>query len=166
MAIQDIVVKDFWWKFLAFVLATLIWANFGGKLDDRLEVDESGVHILNESGSVTNVTLSMPRSRPVTVLRGPDVTGAFRVEPAEVRVIVKGERGRITTLDPKLILAFVDVTDMNEKANGTAHTRPISRMVQVYVPPGVELMSVEPRSVVVERISQPETQAAADSTKN
>ncbi len=165
MAIQDIVVKDFWWKFLAFVLATLIWANFGGKLDDRIEVDESGVHVLNEPGIIVETVMSKPMRRPVTVLRGAELAGAYRVEPAEVRVVVKGEGSRLRALDPKLILAFVDVTDMNEKANGTAHTRPISRMVQVYVPPGVELMSVEPRSVVVERVSSPAA-AAADSTNN
>jgi len=165
MALQDIVVKDFWWKFLAFVLATLIWANFGGKLDERIEVDESGVHVAAEPGQMVDTVLSRPYDRPIAVLRSGEATDAFRVEPLQVRIILKAERSRFP-LNPKLILAFVDVTDMNEKANGTAHTRPISRMVQVYVPPGVELMSVEPRSVVVERIPQPETPAAADSTKN
>lgn len=164
MAIQDIVVKDFWWKFLAFVLATLIWANFGGKLDDRIEVDESGVHLATERGQMADTVLSRPIERPIAVLRGGEVPVTFKVEPLQVRIIVKAERSRFP-LDPKLILAFVDVTDMNEKANGTAYTRPVSRMVQVYVPPGVELMSVEPRSVVVERIPQPEVQAP-EPTKN
>jgi hypothetical protein len=165
MAIQDIVVKDFWWKFLAFVLATLIWANFGGKLDERIEVDESGVHVANEPEQVVETVLSRPIERPIAVLRGGEVAGTYRVEPVQVRVVVSASRERFRTLDPKLILAFVDVTDMNEKANGTTHTRPVSRMVQVYVPPGVELMSVEPRSVVVERISSP-TPVTTDSTNN
>jgi len=165
MAIQDIVVKDFWWKFLAFVLATLIWANFGGKLDERIEVDESGVHVAAEPGQLVETVLSRPFERPIAVLRSGEVADAFRVAPVDVRVILRGGRGRFATLDPKLILAFVDVTDMNEKAGGTAHTRPVSRMVQVHVPPGVELVSVEPRSVIVERISS-QPPAAADSTKN
>lgn len=165
MAIQDIVVKDFWWKFLAFVLASLIWANFGGKLDDRIEVDESGVHVATEPGQLADTVLSRPFERPIAVLRGGEAAGLYRVEPLVVRVIVKGERDRFRTLDPKLILAFVDVTDMNEKANGTVSTRPVSRMVQVHVPPGVVPVSVEPRSVIVERISSP-APAAADSTKN
>jgi len=160
MAIQDILVRDFWWKFLAFVLASLIWANFGGKLDDRIELDEGGVHVLNEPSHLTDAAMSKPMARTITVLRGPGVTGAFRVEPGEARVIVKGESGRLRTLDPKLILAFVDVTDMNEPANGSTPTRPVSRVVQVYVPAGVELISVEPRSVLVERIPQTEPSGA------
>ncbi len=164
MAVQDIVVRDFWWKFLAFVLATLIWANFGGKLDDRLELDESGVHLTEIGGGETNVMVNLPERRPIMVLRGGDVTGVFRVEPAEVRVVVKGEAGRLKTLDTKLILAFVDVTDMNEKASGTAPARPVSRLVQVHTPPGVELVSVEPRSVVVERVPSAPP-AATDSIK-
>jgi hypothetical protein len=160
MAIQEIIVRDFWWKFLAFVLASLVWANFGGRLDDRIELDEGGVHVLNEPGQLTDAAMSKPMSRSITVLRGSGVTGAFRVEPAEARVIVKGESGRLRTLDPKLILAFVDVTDMNESANGTVPGRPVSRIVQVYLPAGVELLSVEPRSVIVERIPLPEPSAA------
>ena len=163
MAIQDIVVRDFWWKFLAFVLATLIWANFGGKLDDRLEVDESGLH-LTEMGSETNVRPTMPREIAVTILRPADSSDSFKVEPDEVKVVIKGEAGRLKSLNPKLILAFVDVTDMNEKANGTAGTRPVSRLVQMHLPPGVELVSVEPRSVVVERVP-PAPAAAIDSNK-
>ncbi len=156
MAIQDIIVRDFWWKFLAFVLASLIWANFGGKLDDRIELDEGGLHVLNEPGHLTDAAMSKPITRTITVLRGAGVTSSFRVEPAEVRVIVRGETGRLRTLDPKLILAFVDVTDMNESANGSNPARPVSRVVQVYVPAGVELLSVEPRSVIVERVPPPE----------
>lgn len=158
MAIQDIIVRDFWWKFLAFVLATLVWANFGGKLDDRIELDEGGVHVLNDA-TATATVLSKPISRPIAALRGGEVSDAFRVDPVVARVIVKGEAGRLRTLDPKLILAFIDVNDMNDKSYG----RPASRIVQVYVPAGVELISVEPRSVIVERMPPVIVPQAADS---
>lgn len=152
MAIQEIFVRDFWWKLLAFVLATLIWANFGGKLNDRVELEETGVHMLQQPPNLSATVLSKPVKRPVTVLRGADLATAFRVTPPDVQVIIKGEGGRLRTLDPKLILAFVDVTDMNEKVLGNASPRPMSRIVHVQVPPGVEMVSVEPRSVIVERI--------------
>ncbi|HEY1172236.1 MAG TPA: hypothetical protein VGH19_12755 [Verrucomicrobiae bacterium] len=159
MAVQDLIVRDFWWKMLAFVLATLIWANFGGKLDDRLEVDQSGLH-LTEIGRETNVLPIMPRDVTVGVLRSADSLDLFKVEPSRVKVVIKSEAGRLKTLNPKLILAFVDATDMNEKPIGTATTRPVSRIVQLHLPSGVEAVSVEPMSVIVERISHanaPET---------
>ncbi len=164
MAIQDLFFRDFWWKFLAFVLATLIWANFGGKLNDRIELDSA--HLPSLNGTDPNVKgLSKPLLRPVTLLRAADNLEPLRVEPVAVSVVIRAEPSQLRVLNAKQILAFVDVTDMNDKQGWAATTRRTSRVVQVSLPPGVELVSVEPKSVIVERASTGEAAAVDSKTK-
>jgi hypothetical protein len=159
MAIQDIVFRDFWWKLLAFVLATLIWANFGGKLNDRIELDVSHFPTLAGGSEPTTRVLSKPLTRPVALVRPADSTELLRIEPVMVSIVIRGEASFLRALDSKQILAFVDVTDMNERHGWAVTTRRTSRVVQVSYPPGVELISVLPKSVIVERVAAPETPA-------
>lgn len=151
MALPDIIFRDFWWKFLAFVLATLVWVNFGGKLNEHVEVEEGSVGTFSQQDANATV-LSKPLTRPITVLRSPTVADVYRLEPAEVSVVVKGEAGKLRTLDTKQILAFVDVTDMNDENSGAASWRRMSRIIKVSLPAGVELVSLVPQSVIVEKI--------------
>lgn len=157
-------IRDFWWKLLAFVLATLIWANFGGKLNDRIELDTTHVNDLGATDPDTKV-LSKPLTRTIAALRGPDITNSMRIEPPEATIIVRVEASQSRVLEAKQILAFVDVTDMNDKQGWAASARRTSRLVQVVLPAGVELISVKPKSVIVERIATQEPAAQEDKQK-
>ena len=152
MAIQDLFFRDFWWKFLAFILATLIWANFGGKLNERIEFDAANVASMGAANQPGVMVLSRPLLRPITILRGANNLEPVRVEPVNVELVLRAEASIVRTINPKQILAFVDVTDMNEKQGWSASTRRVSRVVQVSLPDGVELVSIEPKSVIVERV--------------
>jgi len=157
-------IRDFWWKLLAFVLATLVWANFGGKLKDRIELDTAHVNNFGTSNPDTKVE-SKPMLRTIMALRGPEITNSMRIEPPEATIIVRVEASRYRTLDPKQILAFVDVTDMNDKQGWAASARRTSRVIQVVLPTGVELISVEPKTVIVERNAPVEPAAQDDKVK-
>jgi hypothetical protein len=129
MALRDVFLHNTRWKVTALVLATLVW--FAIKFA-----------IYREAAGGPNQIL---RHQPVMVLKAPDDNRVFRVDPAQVDVIVQSTK----ELGEGELQVFVDLTQMPEV--NTA-------LKQIVLRAGDNVKArAEPPYVTVERLSTQDT---------
>ncbi len=124
---RDLLFKDFWWKLFSLLLAAFIWYT---------------VHKILEAPKAAAVPLAntpvIYGEIPVSVLaRAADVR-SFGVNSNTVSVTVSGPPEVMNVLQANQIHALVDLSDMDEKA------KDLNRSVEISVPWGVTVVSVEP----------------------
>ena len=124
-------VEDLGWKIFSLVLAIAIWLT---------------VHkILLESGASTTgsggATLTSGNVPVLVVAAAADVH-LYRVAPETVKITVTGSPEAIGKLQANQIRATVDLT-------GIDSARDLKRNVEVAVPSGISVVSVEPTKVGV-----------------
>jgi hypothetical protein len=128
---RDWLTKDFWWKMFSVVLAVIIWLT---------------VHkIYEEHGTAGAAVLGSPvtyEELPVLVVSTASDVHDFRVIPAVVSVKVNGLPDVMAVLQANQIRATVDLTDIGSATD-------LKRRVDVSVPNGVTLVSVDPPKVSV-----------------
>jgi len=93
-----------------------------------------------EVGIVEHAAVRRLASVPVRLLVRAGGTGEVDVEPETVHIQLQGRAASLETLDPAMVHAFAETVALDR---GAVYELP----VQVYVPPGVRLLSVEPSSV-------------------
>lgn len=128
---RDWLTHDVWWKIFSVFLALVIWVT---------------VHKVREepivsAASVNGVTLTY-ENLPVQIVSTASDVRDFRVQPGVVSVKVSGAPDAIAVLQAKQIHAVVDLTDITTAQN-------LAQRVEVSVPPGITLVSVEPAEVGV-----------------
>jgi hypothetical protein len=148
MSIRRFIEHNYWLKLFSLMLATLIWfivwtlAVQTGKRGDEIKVlPQSGPAFLQSGVIVTGEFSRLP----VFVLSSAAEPRSFRVEPADVKVVVSGEKDLVASLSKNDIQAVVDLTE-RQSTNAFAGT------VRVNTPPGVKLVKVEPPAVRVDRV--------------
>ena len=125
MALRDWFIKDFGWKLFSVILAVTIWVTVSYK-------DES---------------TSAPRRQtsysdlPVMAVSLSAGQGA-QISPATVTVTVSGSSETMAVLQANQIRAIVNLS-------GLASGNDLRRSVEVAVPPGVAVVSVDPADVTV-----------------
>lgn len=122
--------KDFWWKLFSLVLAVVIWLTV-------YKIREEPV----VPASVAGVPLTYG-SLPVLVVSAASDVRDFRVLPGTVAVKVSGPAEVMAVLQANQIHPVVDLTDI-------ASARNLKLRVEISMPPGVTLVSVEPAEVGV-----------------
>jgi YbbR domain-containing protein len=127
---SDWMTKDFWWKLFSLVLAVVIWLTV-------YKIREEPV----VPASVAGVPLTYG-SLPVLVVSAASDVRDFRVLPGTVAVKVSGPAEVMAVLQANQIHPVVDLTDI-------ASARNLKRRVEISMPPGVTLVSVEPAEVGV-----------------
>lgn len=128
---RDLISKDFAWKLFSLFLATAIWLTVN--------------HVLHEPNSsaetATGSTLTYG-SLPVSIVSTARDVHLYRVAPVTVSVTVSGSPETISVLQANQIHATVDLTDIDSATD-------LKRPVDVSIPPGVTLVSVDPPRVGV-----------------
>ena len=122
---------DVGWKIFSVVLAVAIWLTV-----DRI-LKEPGASVMNSGGS----TLTYG-NLPVLVVAAASDVHLYRVAPETVKVTVTGTPEAIAVLQANQIRATVDLTGIE-----AAHE--LKRSVDVAVPSGITVVSVEPAKVGV-----------------
>jgi YbbR domain-containing protein len=126
---RDWITKDFGWKLFSVFLAVAIWLTVHKVREDPLPISPTAGNTATY-GSV-----------PVQVVSAAADVRDFRALPGSVSVQVSGSPKILATLQANQIHVVVDLT-------GITNTASSSRLdVQVFTPPGVMLVSVEPAEV-------------------
>ena len=128
---RDWITKDLGWKLFSAFLALVIWLT---------------VHKIHEdpalpSTELAGVTLTYD-NLPVQVVSATSDVRDYRVLPNAVTVKVSGSQDVIAILQVNQIHAVVDLTEVASAPYAKRH-------VEVSTPPGVTLVSVEPKEVGV-----------------
>ena len=128
---RDLFTKDLGWKLFSLFLATVLWlvAN----------------RILRESAAPLTPTSSSPviyDKLPVVIVAEASDVHFYRVAPSTVSVTVNGSPDAIAVLQANQIRATVNLTDIKSGNE-------LKRRVDVSVPQGITLISVDPPKVGV-----------------
>jgi YbbR domain-containing protein len=127
---RDLFIKDWGWKLFSLILAAGIWLT---------------VHKIIEPKSTDAVAIGSPvtyENLPVLVVSTAADVRDFRVVPGVVSVTVNGSPDVMSVLEANQIRATVDLTDIES-------ARDLKRRVDISVPSGVTLVSVDPPKVGV-----------------
>ena len=127
--LREIFIKDWGWKSFSILLAATIWLT---------------VHKIIEEPKVSSVASGSPLtiSTPVLIVASAADVHLYRVMPNTVSVVVSGAPDDIAELRANQIRATVDLT-------GIDAGRKLQRHVDVSVPSGITLISVDPPRVDV-----------------
>lgn len=132
MVLRDWFIKDLGWKLFSIVLAVVIWLTVN--------------RILVEPGSSTESAVGDKQTTyddlPVLVVSAASDVRDFRVMPPAVTVTVSGAPNVMAVLQANQIRAVVDLT-------GIESAKKLHRRVDISLPPGVKLVSVNPSNVEV-----------------
>ena len=131
MALRDWFIKDLGWKLFSVVLAVAIWLTVYKILSESETPGAAGGQGTLTFGNV-----------PVLIVSAAADVRDFRVKPATVAVTVSGSPDDIARLEVSQVRAFVDLT-------GIESARKLQRRVDVSMPSGLTLVSVEPPQVDV-----------------
>lgn len=128
---RDLFLKDLGWKIFSLFLALAIWLTVHRILLESPEpVAPAG------TSSLTYGTL------PVLIVATSSDVHLYRVAPNTVSVTVRGAPDTIAILQANQIRATVDLTGFNPAGD-------LKERVNVSMPPGITLVSVEPQKVGV-----------------
>ena len=122
MSARSLFLDHLWLKGFSLVLATLIWLTIRGNLDR----------------DTREVTRTFDKE-PVELLVDPSEHRAFVLDPAQVRVAVRGPKAVIDSLGD--IQAYVELAS-HAGNNGNYN-------VEVHPPAGVTVLLIRPRTVFV-----------------
>jgi YbbR domain-containing protein len=135
--LRELFIKDFWWKLFSLLLAAFIWYT---------------VHKIIEEPKAAAIP---PASRPASFGSVPVLlvsTGAdlrqYRLNSNSVSVTVSGPPDTIDHLQAGQIHAMVDLSDFDP------NSKDLDRWVDVSVPWGVAVVSVDPPTVKIIRPKQ------------
>jgi YbbR domain-containing protein len=129
---RDLFVKDFGWKLFSLLLAAFIWYTVHKIIEEPKAATVSPAHRAVTFGDV-----------PVFIVATAADLHEYGVNSNTVSVTVSGPPDVMDTLQEREIHATVDLSDFN------AGTKDAERPVDVSVPWGVAVVSVEPAKLKV-----------------
>jgi YbbR domain-containing protein len=129
--LRDLFIKDWGWKLFSLLLAAAIWLTVHKIIEEPKNSDATA--------AVSPVTY---HNLTVSVISRTADMHLYRALPNTVSVTVSGPPEVIAVLQANEIRATVDLTE-----NDSVHD--LKRRVDVSVPPGVKLVSIDPPRVGV-----------------
>lgn len=124
MSARDAILQNFWLKLFSLVLATMIWfAIFGAQ--NNLRPSQPAL------GSVTRKIEQVP----ITVMKSAADLRAFRVEPSQIEVTVRGPIAEVQALTARQLEVFINLTDVHDTAG-------LTKKILVHTPPGIAVVAV------------------------
>ncbi len=141
MPLRETILKNFWWKITALVLATAVWFTFSTHPKFEVQSPES---------LFTKTKIREFVGIPVQILKSPDDPRTFRVTPQKVDVAVSAPETAIKQLTGDDLSAFIAITANMSLTNGFG-----TNTVQINAPPGVVLEKAVPSRVQIEEIEPP-----------
>lgn len=132
--LRDLLIRDFWLKLFALVLAVLIWLT----VSFAIRKGETSPADAMANANAERLSLQVP----VLVMSTAADVRSFKVSPDKVEVIVSGDPKVLEKLDSTQIRALVDLTDIES-------ARSLRKRIKVTIPPGVTYVSVNPEEVSI-----------------
>lgn len=131
--LRDLVTHNPWQKFFSLLLAALIWStvHFGIGQDPRGD-DASG-----NRRSYQNL--------PITVLTTASDLTRYQVSPTMVNLILRGNPDALEQVRPSDLEVYVNLTENSPLR--------MKRRIHVNVPPGLQVVVLQPEEVQVEPIT-------------
>ncbi|KAF0178226.1 MAG: hypothetical protein FD161_1973 [Limisphaerales bacterium] len=124
MSARDAILQNFWLKLFSLVLATMIWfAIFGAQ--NNLRPSQPAL------GTVTRKIEHVP----ITVMKSAADLRAFRVEPSQIDVTVRGPIAEVQALTARQLEVFINLTDVHDTAG-------LNKKILVHTPPGIAVVAV------------------------
>jgi hypothetical protein len=133
---RDWFTKDLGWKLFSAFLALAIWLTVHKILDESVSSPAVVPALQPNTVAMTFTNL------PVLVVSAAADVRQFQVKPHAVTVTVRGQPEIVATLRAGQIHALVDLTDIEA-------ARDLPRRVDISMPAGVALVSIEPAEVSV-----------------
>ena len=133
MSLREYMLNNLWLKCFSLFLAMLIWFS--------VRLSKGDIRVNRNP-----LSLSSPREFahvPVSLIIS-ESAGAWKLKPDHVDVTVSGDKGLLKKLTAREIMAFVKL-DEEPAANVSF------KEVQVYTPPGMDVIEVIPPSVRIEQ---------------
>lgn len=132
---RQFIQHNFWLKIFALVLAVLTWMTVQFAISRQIVIG---------SAPITSLTRAFPKT-PVRLLAGVNMAGRFHLTPNEVTVTLSGDAAILEKLSGKEITAFVNISKGYAGSAGAGK-------VEIFAPPGLSIVKIEPSEVVVERL--------------
>lgn len=130
MSLRAALFDNLWLKLFSLLLASLIWLTVRTSLN-----------------SATRETTRRFARQPVVVMTESEEYRSFSVEPQQVNVTVRGPAALIEDMNDRDVHAFVQLAG----EQSTSGLYP----VEIHVPPGVSVVLVAPRTVLVRLANTP-----------
>ena len=128
---RDLFIKDWSWKLFSLLLALGIWLTVHRILQEAGTISEHG-----GSSTLTYENL------PVSIVSSAADMRSYHITPTIVKVTVSGPIDVMDKLQASQVRALVDLTDVES-------TKDLQRPVNIFAPPNVTLISVDPQRVSV-----------------
>ena len=141
MTLHELLLHNWRWKLFSVLLASGIWFYVSASIQNEPVIRKNPI-----SGAADFLNRF-----PIKVLTTSLDTNAYKLEPAEAEITVRGDFNVLQDLDWKEIRVFVDLTDLG--TNGRAHASEVQRLVQVQTPNDVTLVKAEPAAIIVRRVT-------------
>jgi YbbR domain-containing protein len=129
--LHELFIKDWLWKLFSLLLAVAIWFTV-----HRVLLQSAAPVTASDNSRITYGNL------PVSAISSTTDVHLYRVVPSEVKVVVTGSQEAIASLSASQIRVTVDLTDFNA-------VKDLKKDVDVSMPPGITLISVDPPKVGV-----------------
>lgn len=141
MTLHHLFLHNWRWKLFSLLLASAIWFYVHTSIQNEPIIRKN---------PISGVTEFVSRF-PIKVLTTSLDTNAYKLDPANAEVTVRGDINVLQDLDWKEIRVFVDLTDLG--TNGRNHAAEFQRLLQVHTPNDVTLVRSDPTEVLVRRIT-------------
>jgi YbbR domain-containing protein len=124
-------IKDWGWKLFSLFLAVAIWLTVHKIIEEP-----------KTSAIADNASTLTYGNLPVLIVSTAADVHFYRVAPTAVKVTVSGPPDVMARLQSSQVRAVVDLTDIES-------AKDLHRQVDILMPPGVTLISVEPQKIAV-----------------
>ena len=126
---RDLVFTNFQAKLLSLLAATFLWFT---------------IH-LSTPPEVAFIERDFP-GLPIRAIRASEDANSHHIEPWTAQVRLRGEPSVMQNLREEQIEVFVNLSDIKKETKG------LRKRLQVYLPEGIRLMSIDPEEVTVESL--------------
>jgi len=127
MSVRELLLHNFAWKLVSLVLAVLVWFTLQSGVQRQLRPSDLRTFSRLE----------------ITVMTTAGDERSFRVEPSTVAVTVNGDTGSMRNLRASDVQVFVNLTEILDD-------KVLRKKIQVYVPPGINVVEIDPPEVSVQ----------------
>jgi YbbR domain-containing protein len=121
MFLRDLFLRDIWLKLFSLALAVCVWKV----VSLAIEKDVSPTAVL----PITSTERVIPNV-PVLVISAAAAPRAYKVNPSQVTITVRGETRLVEGLMPGEVRAVVDLTGIDSAVN-------LKKRIEILTPPGV-----------------------------
>ncbi len=143
MSLREFTTYNRWQKIFSLVFAVLIWATVRQGVEQ-----DGGAPVVPEGYSRTFENL------PIRVLTLASELSQFRVNPSHVTVVLRGRPDVLNRLRPQDVEVYVNLAEVSP-ADADRHPVHVNA-------PGVQLGSVSPQEVLIERVQIPDSKRAQE----